>query len=61
MANDTGAGAQSRSSEVLNLAADKARRYVRDVAERRVGPSEAAVAALAELSEPFPPLAKRSL
>src|SRR5467141_831790 len=55
MATDTGAGAQSQSSEVLNLAADKARRYVRDVAERRVGPSEAGVAALAELSEPFPP------
>src|SRR6266853_2824621 len=55
MATDTGAGAQSPSSEVLNLAADKAQRYVRDVVERRVGPSEAAVAALAELSEPFPP------
>src|ERR1700719_1017336 len=54
MATDTGAGAQSPSSKVLNLAADKARRYVRDVAERRVGPSEAAVAALAGLNEPFP-------
>ena len=54
MATDTGAGAQSQSSEVLDLAADKARRYVRDVAERRVGPSEAGVAALAELNEPFP-------
>jgi len=31
MATDTGAGAQSQSSEVLDLAADKARRYVRDV------------------------------
>src|SRR6202045_4857373 len=54
MATDTGAGAQSPSGKVLNLAADKARRYVRDVAERRVGPSEAAVAALAGLNEPFP-------
>src|SRR3979490_2594793 len=49
MASDT------HSSEVLNLAADKAQRYVRDVAERRVGPSDAAVAILAELNEPFPP------
>src|SRR5207253_5112617 len=55
MAGDTGAGAQSHSSEVLNLAADKAQRYVRDVAERRVGPSDAAVAVLAEFNEPFPP------
>src|SRR5260370_1878597 len=54
MATDTGAGARSQSSEVLNLAADKARRYVRDIAERRVGPSEVAVTALAELNEPFP-------
>ena len=49
MASDT------HSSEVLNLAADKAQRYVRDVAERRVGPSDAAVAVLAEFNEPFPP------
>ena len=49
MASDT------HSSEVLNLAADKAQRYVRDVAERRVGPSDGAVAVLAELNEPFPP------
>src|SRR5437667_12658300 len=55
MAGDTGAGAQSHSSEVLNLAADKAQRYVRDVAERRVGPSDAAVAVLADFNEPFPP------
>jgi glutamate/tyrosine decarboxylase-like PLP-dependent enzyme len=54
MATDTGAGAQSQISDVLNLAADKARSYVRDVAERRVGPSEPAVGALAELNEPFP-------
>src|SRR6202165_3481237 len=54
MAIDTGSRGQPQSSDVLNLAADKARRYVRDVSERRVSPSEAAVAALAELSEPFP-------
>src|SRR5712671_5075921 len=49
MASDT------HSSEVLNLAADKAQRYVRDVAERRVGPTDGTVAVLAELNEPFPP------
>src|ERR1700674_788436 len=54
MAIDTGTGAPLQSSKVLNLAADRARRYVRDVAERRVGPSEVAVAALAEVHEPFP-------
>jgi glutamate/tyrosine decarboxylase-like PLP-dependent enzyme len=54
MATNTGAGAQSQSDDVLSLAADKARIYVRGVAERRVAPSEAAVAALGELHEPFP-------
>src|SRR6202165_6116068 len=54
MAIDTGSRGQPQSSDVLNLAADKARRYVRDVPERRVSPSEAAVAALAGLNEPFP-------
>jgi len=55
MATNAGAGGQSQSSSVLDLAADMARRYVRDVAEQRVAPSEAAMAALAELHEPFPP------
>jgi glutamate/tyrosine decarboxylase-like PLP-dependent enzyme len=45
----------SPSGDVLNFAAEKARRYVRDVCERRVGPSEASLAALAQLHEPFPP------
>src|SRR5260370_39127811 len=54
MAIDTGAGAQPQSSDVLNLSADKAQRYVRDVAERRVSPSEASLAALAGLNESFP-------
>ena len=54
MATDTAVGAQSKSEDVLSLAADKARSYVRGAGERRVGPSEAAVAALAELHEPFP-------
>ena len=56
MATDAGAGEQSLSSDVLNLAADKARRYVRDISERRVSPSEAALTALPELMEPFPSL-----
>jgi glutamate/tyrosine decarboxylase-like PLP-dependent enzyme len=54
MANDILQAAPSLSGDVLELAANKARRYVRDVSGRRVGPSEAAVAALAELYEPFP-------
>ncbi len=54
MATDAVAGVQSQSSHVLNLAADKARRYFREVAERRVSPSEVALAALPELNEPFP-------
>src|SRR2546430_7610712 len=54
MATDTAVGAQSKSEEVLSLAADKGRSYVRGAGERRVGPSEAAVIALAELHEPFP-------
>ncbi len=56
MATDAGAGEQSLSSDVLNLAADKARKYVRDISERRVSPSEAALTALPELMEPFPSL-----
>lgn len=54
MATDTGTGAQAQIGDVLNLAAERARRYIRDLPERRVGPSKAAVAALAELHEPFP-------
>jgi glutamate/tyrosine decarboxylase-like PLP-dependent enzyme len=56
MATDAGAGGQSQSSDILDLAADMARTYVRDVAERRVGPSESALTALAKINEPFPPL-----
>jgi len=54
MANERESGAQAQISDVLDLAAERARRYARDVAERRVGPSESAVTALAELHEPFP-------
>src|SRR2546422_2288332 len=54
MPNDTGPGEPSLNRDLLALAADKAQRYVRNIAERRAGPSEAAVSALAELWEPFP-------
>ncbi len=54
MPNDTGPGGPSPNRDLLTLAADKAQRYVRNITERRVGPSESAVSALAELWEPFP-------
>src|SRR5258708_39289372 len=54
MATNTKTLRQSQSGDVLTLAAERAQRYVQDVADRRVGPSEAAVAALTELHEPFP-------
>src|SRR5260370_112053 len=54
MPNDMGSGGVSLNRDLLTLAADKAQRYVRSIAERRVGPSESAVSALAELWEPFP-------
>jgi glutamate/tyrosine decarboxylase-like PLP-dependent enzyme len=55
MVNKTVEKEPSLNGDVLELAAHKARRYVRNVAERRVSPSEASMAALAELHEPFPP------
>ena len=54
MANQEGIGAQVQINDLLILAAERARGYVRDVAERRVEPSQAAVSALAELQESFP-------
>jgi len=54
MAKEAGTRAQAQINEVLNLAAERAREYVRDVAERSVGSSQLAVTALAELHEPFP-------
>ncbi len=59
MATETGALGQSSSSDVLNVAADKAQRYVREVVERRVNPSKAAVEALSKLHEPFPTFSSR--
>ena len=46
--------AESQSSELLHLAAEKAIRYVDSVRERRVSPAPAALAALAGFHEPFP-------
>jgi len=56
MATDSKTRQQSQSGDVLTLAAERARRYVRAAAQRRVAPSEAALAALAMLHEPFPSL-----
>ncbi|HKV61674.1 MAG TPA: aminotransferase class V-fold PLP-dependent enzyme [Candidatus Acidoferrum sp.] len=54
MSTDTSQERPSVSDDVLKLAAEKARRYVNGVRERRVSPSETALAALAELHEPLP-------
>src|SRR5258707_599219 len=45
MATETGALGQSSIRDVLNVAADKTQRYVREVVERRVSPSKEAVEA----------------
>jgi glutamate/tyrosine decarboxylase-like PLP-dependent enzyme len=55
MASDTRMETQSQSSDVLSLAAESARRYIRDASERSVSPSKGATAALAKFHEPFPP------
>jgi glutamate/tyrosine decarboxylase-like PLP-dependent enzyme len=52
MATNTRFGSQHM--EVLNLAAQQAQTYITNVASRRVSPSGDALAALAELHEPFP-------
>src|SRR5258708_20289945 len=54
MTNEKETATQTQISEILTLAAERARQYVRDVAGRRVAPSEAAVSALAEFHENFP-------
>ncbi len=55
MANKAMKKEQSLGGDVLELAANKARKYVRNVSEQRVSPCEGSLAALAELHEPFPP------
>ena len=52
MATNTRFGSQRM--EVLNLAAQQSQTYIADTATRRVSPSADALAALAELHEPFP-------
>ena len=54
MPNDKLPEGPSLSGELLTFAAEKARKYVRDIADRRVNPPDAALAALAELHEPLP-------
>ena len=54
MAPNTGVKVQSKFGDVLNLAAERALQYIQSVPGRNVGPSKAAVAALAGLHEPFP-------
>jgi glutamate/tyrosine decarboxylase-like PLP-dependent enzyme len=54
MPNDQRPAGPPLRDDILYLAADKAQSYVRDIAERRVNPTEAALAALAQLHEPFP-------
>lgn len=45
---------KSQSAELLNLAAEKAIRYVESAGHRRVGPSSSDLTALAGFHEPFP-------
>jgi glutamate/tyrosine decarboxylase-like PLP-dependent enzyme len=45
---------QSPTDSVLEFAAERARRYVEQVGERRVGPAEKDLAALAKFQEAFP-------
>lgn len=54
MAPSAGVEVQSKFDDVLNLAAEKALHYIQSVPRRNVGPSKAALAALAELHEPLP-------
>jgi len=54
MANEKETGMQVQVIEILRLAAERAQRYVRAAPVRRVGPSEAAVSALAEFHETLP-------
>jgi glutamate/tyrosine decarboxylase-like PLP-dependent enzyme len=54
MVADTKTERQSQSGDLLSLAAERARQYVRAAGHRKVAPSKAALAALTELHEPFP-------
>jgi glutamate/tyrosine decarboxylase-like PLP-dependent enzyme len=54
MAPDTRMDTQSQETNILKLAAASAHRYLRELCERSVGPSRAALAGLSEFREPFP-------
>jgi glutamate/tyrosine decarboxylase-like PLP-dependent enzyme len=54
MATPTVSNETSQRDEVLNQAAERARNYVRGIAERRVAPDGRALAKLAQFREPFP-------
>jgi glutamate/tyrosine decarboxylase-like PLP-dependent enzyme len=54
MAAETGTAGQLLSNDAMKRAADYSQRYAHEISERRVAPSEDAVAALAGLHEPFP-------
>src|SRR5215469_13731280 len=45
---------ESQPAELLNLAAEKAIRYVENAATRRVGPASSDLGALTGFHEPFP-------
>src|SRR5580700_11021450 len=45
---------QSSTSDALDIAAERARRYVQSVADRRVAPHEKDLTALSQFHEPFP-------
>jgi glutamate/tyrosine decarboxylase-like PLP-dependent enzyme len=54
MATKAGQESQLTTHDVLSMAADRARRYVRDIGERGVAPADNELAALAKFHEPFP-------
>jgi glutamate/tyrosine decarboxylase-like PLP-dependent enzyme len=54
MTKQTGAIEASQQDQVLQEAAEKARKYVRGIAARRVAPAEKDLANLAKFREPFP-------
>src|SRR5437899_1043079 len=54
MKTQTKVVARCASDDALSFAAERARRYVQEIAERRVAPEASAVAALATFHEKFP-------
>ena len=54
MKTQPGVALQRGNDEVLSFAAERARRYVHEIGERRAGPAASDVAALARFHEPFP-------